>query len=58
MKFNLNPSRKFRFQVAIFAFEAIITFLMYLALRTDHIFLGKILSSLLILGIFSLIFLQ
>lgn len=58
MKFKLNPSRKFRFQVAIFAFEAIITVLMYLALRTDHIFLGKILSSLLILGIFSLIFLQ
>ncbi len=57
MKFNLNPSQKFRLQVAIFALEAIITVFLYLALRADHIFLGKILSSLLILGIFSLIFL-
>lgn len=57
MKFKLNPSQKFRLQVIIFAIEAVITVLMYLALRTDHILLGKILSSLLILGIFSLIFL-
>ena len=57
MKFNLNPSQKFRLQVAIFALEAIITVFLYLALRADHILLGKVLSSLLILGIFSLIFL-
>lgn len=57
MKFKLNPNQKFRLQVIIFAIEAVITVLMYLALRADHILLGKILSSLLILGIFSLIFL-
>ncbi|MGI6259713.1 MAG: hypothetical protein ACOYKC_07640 [Anaerolineaceae bacterium] len=57
MKFKLNPSQKFRLQVAIFALEVIFTVLMYLALQDDLIVLGKILSSLLILGIFSLIFL-
>lgn len=57
MKFKLNPSQKFRLQVAIFALEVIFTVLMYLALHADQIVLGKILSSLLILGIFSLIFL-
>ncbi len=57
MKFKLNPSQKFRLQVAIFALEVIFTVLMYFALLADHIFPGKILSSLLILGIFSLIFL-
>lgn len=57
MKFKLNPNQKFRLQVAIFALEVIFTVLMYLALHADQIVLGKILSSLLILGIFSLIFL-
>jgi hypothetical protein len=57
MKFKLNPNQKFRLQVAIFALEVIFTVLMYLALQDDLIVLGKILSSLLILGIFSLIFL-
>ena len=57
MKFKLTPSQKFRLQVAIFALQAILTILMYLALQADQIFLGKILSALLVLGIFSLIFL-
>ncbi len=57
MKFKLNPSQKFRLQVAILALEVVFTVLMYLALHADQIVLGKILSSLLILGIFSLIFL-
>lgn len=58
MKLKLNPSQQFRFQVAVFFLEALITLLMYIALRHDQILLGKVLSVTLILGILSLVVVQ
>lgn len=58
MKLKLTPSQQFRFQIAIFFLEALITILMYIALRTNHVVLGRILSSALILGIISLVVVQ
>ena len=58
MKLKLTPSQQFRFQIAIFFLEALITILMYIDLRTNHVVLGRILSSALILGILSLVVVQ
>ena len=58
MKGKMNPSQLFRFQVFVLALEAVLTIALYLVLSNGNLALGKILSSVMMLGVLSLVFVK
>jgi thiol:disulfide interchange protein len=58
MKGEMKPSQLFRFQVFVLVLEALLAIALYLVLSSGNLGLGRFLSSVMMLGVLSLVFVK
>lgn len=58
MKAKMKSSQLFRFQVLILFLEALLAIALYLVLSSGNLGLGRFLSSVMMLGVLSLVFVK
>ena len=58
MKGEMKPSQLFWFQVFVLVLEALLAIALYLVLSSGNLGLGRFLSSVMMLGVLSLVFVK